>query len=116
MKLYTVTTIAPSGPSYGGTRLVAICTDKKAAVSLILRNACDMYETSYTYAIVEEVESDAMYGAIGFETALWFKWEGTYETGRYLPSETPKEFLRTIGFYEAGPIRNALIELRTDKR
>lgn len=116
MKLYTVTTIAPSGPSYGGTRLVAICTQEQAAESMILRNACDMFETSYTYAIIEEVESDAMYGAVGLDNARWYKWAGTYETGRYLPCETPKEFLRTIGFYEAGPIRNALIELRTDKR
>lgn len=114
MILYTVTTIAEAGRGFGGCRQVAICTTKHDARRIVTRNAADIHERSYTWAVIEPVTSDCVYGGLEYwDEVEWYEWQGDPDTGAYkLKDATPEEFLATIGFYEAGPIRNQLAEAK----
>jgi hypothetical protein len=64
--------------------------------------------------VIEPVETDCMYGSLEFDEAMqWYKWEGDWKTGKYTPIPTPERFLRQLGFWESGPIRNSVLELKT---
>lgn len=98
MKLYTVTTIVEGWPSeeskkYGGLRTVVVCTSLERAKEIVENNEFDIFETSYTYAVIALIEADELYGGFNErEEEVWYKWEGDGETGKYLPSAKPEEY------------------------
>lgn len=95
-RIYTVSTVAES-PSYGGTRTVAACGTFAKAEEIILGNYGDLFETTYLFAVIEEVELDLLYG--GFEhRQWWYSWLGDYQTGVYRPIKTPAEYEYVSGF------------------
>ncbi len=102
MKLYSVITIesAPSPEErqrLAGKRTVAICTKIENAKEIVEKNVGDIFETSYTYAVIVEVESDLLYGGLALPyPELWYQWEGDVETGRYVAIEKPVEYERIV--------------------
>ena len=95
-RIYTVSTIAES-PSYGGTRTVAACGSFAQAEEIILGNYGDIFETSYGFAVIEEVELDLLYGGFDHQQ-WWYAWLGDAQTGGYRPIKTPAEYEHISGF------------------
>jgi hypothetical protein len=110
--LYAVTTIAQRGAGYGGTRLVAICLTEERAREIIENNEGDIFETSYTWAVIEKVTPDTLYGGLEhFGSAKWYEWEGTCDDGKYVPLAGPTEkFHHIVGWWEAGPKWHDIVE------
>lgn len=94
-RAYTVTTIAAS-VRYGGTRTVAVCSSLNHARKMVERNYGDIYEASYRLAVIEAIGLNCLYTHL-CET-YWYKWDGSYQKGRYRPIKTPKAFERSFGF------------------
>jgi len=94
-RLYTVTTIAPSA-RYGGVRTPIICDNFEFAKKVVEENLGDIYELSYSLAVIEAVEANHMYSHL--EEAYWYVWisDGTPRPhdGRYHACETPPEYAR----------------------
>lgn len=95
-RLYTVTTIAASA-RYGGTRTPVVCDDFEVAREIVERNAGDIFETSYRLAVIEAVVPNQLYGGT-LDEQYWYRWDGPYETGRYVPVERPSAYEGTVGF------------------
>jgi hypothetical protein len=95
-RLYTVTTMA-SSLKYGGTRTPVICDSFKKACRIIEKNAGDVFETTYRLAVVEAVFPNHLYGGL-LDERYWWRWEGSYKEGGYVPIETPKAYENIIGF------------------
>lgn len=49
-------------PEFGSERIVGYYTDKDKAFNAVIGNACDINETCYDYALIEEVE-EGLYNA-----------------------------------------------------
>lgn len=102
MKLYSVITIVQGWPSeeaqkYGGSRTVIICTTLEIAEEVVLKNVGDIYETSYTYAVIVEFEADRLYGGLVTQNKeVWYRWEGDSETGKYIPCGKPEEYEQVL--------------------
>lgn len=59
-------------PEIGAARTVGYYTNKKDAIDTVLENCCDIYEYTYTYAVVEYIEP----GLYNPATERWFfKWD-----------------------------------------
>jgi hypothetical protein len=103
MILYTVTTLERDYPQRGkgkrgDLRTPVICTTLERARDIVESNSMDIYETSYTYAVIESVVADEIYPHAEPYVVLWYKWEGSYEEGRYVPIEAPEAFERVVGW------------------
>jgi hypothetical protein len=67
--------------------------DKNDAIRDVLKNSCDIYEYSHTYALIEEIKE----GIYGFSIKeWWFKWDEKDE--RYVPIAKPKESVGIINW------------------
>ena len=63
------------------------------AIRDVLKNSCDIYELSHTYALIEEIR-EGIYGCSIKE--WWFKWDDKDE--RYVPIAKPKESVGIINW------------------
>jgi hypothetical protein len=106
MTLYGVTTIHPSreGERAGITssRTVAMCTRLERARQIVEGNEGDIFETTERLVVISTLSSDVVYGAVGCPDyqEWWYRWEGTWQDGRYVPTEKPEEFRHVIGWAE----------------
>jgi hypothetical protein len=66
------------------------------AVRAVTSNVCDIYEMGhYDHCFIEEVEP----GVYPICEHIWFfKWEGDFETGRYLPVDRPEGLESIVNF------------------
>ena len=80
---FTQYTIMESGfPEIGSTRTVGYYRNKKDAIDTVLENCCDLWETIYTYAVVEYIGEGTYNEAY---ERLFFKWDN--DTKQYEPIE-----------------------------
>jgi hypothetical protein len=103
--LYSVTTVVSGWPSresqkYGGKRTPIICTSLRLAKRIVEENLGDIFETTYKYVVIETVFPNILYSfrQQSKYKQLWYRWEGRYKTGKYVPCEVPIEYARTIGW------------------
>jgi hypothetical protein len=81
-------------PDTGATRTVGYYTNKKDAIDTVLENCGDIFEFTYTYAVIEYIEP----GIYNPATERWFfKWND--ETKQYDPIEA---FVDCFGNYAFG--------------
>ncbi len=86
--IFTVTTLHLRGHTFGiSPRTVGWYPNKQSAMDCIQENRGDIFETTYTYAVVEELPW-GLYPKPASE--VWFKW--SHELGSYQPCERPSEF------------------------
>ncbi len=99
MKLYTLTTIPEVAFAYPQPRCVGVFTDFAKAEVAVLNNTFDIYEHgSYKYAVVEEIESDFLYGG-DFDAIHWYEWVGDVDTGKYQKCDCPEKYRNVVGFW-----------------
>lgn len=93
--VFTQYTISERGwPNIGSARTVGYYTNKKDAIDSVLENCCDIFEFTYTYAVVEYIEP----GLYNPATERWFfKWNT--ETSQYDPIDP---FIDNMGNYAFG--------------
>lgn len=96
--IYTVTTMDNLEPR-NCIRIPVAFSTMGDAMLCIEENWCDIFETSYDYAIIEKIRLNMIYPQTdkGFEE-YWYKWEGDYETGNYNPISKPAELKNVLGF------------------
>jgi hypothetical protein len=69
-------------PDIGSARTVGYYDNKKDAIDSVLENCCDIFEATYTYAVVEYIEP----GLYNPATERWFfKWNT--QINQYEPIE-----------------------------
>ena len=71
-------------PDTGATRTVGYYTEKDQAINAVLENRCDLWETIYTYAVVELLEP-GLYPLAMSEDRWFFKWNN--DTKQYEPMD-----------------------------
>ena len=67
------------------------------AEKCVVENWADIYEGEFNYAVIEEKKE----GILMFDnndSEHWYKWEGTWEEGKYVPCNKPEEFSNIVGF------------------
>lgn len=69
-------------PDLGDIRTVGYYTNKEDAINTVIENRCDLWETIYTYAVVEYIEPGLYQLA---EERWFFKWN--MDTEAYEPIE-----------------------------
>lgn len=85
--IFTVTTIAPS-QRYGGTRTPMVCSSFDVAREYIENNIGDLYEYSYSLAVIEIIVVDHLYNG-DIKDSYWYKW---IDKIGYQAIETPESF------------------------
>lgn len=80
-------------PNFGSERLVGYYTNKDKAFNAIINNACDINETCYDYALIEEVE-EGLYNAAMHR--YWFEYNRAKD--KYEPIEEPDFVKHFSGF------------------
>lgn len=104
MYLYTITTIQPGNSDkpeekYGHRRTPGVCSSLKTAKLLVEKNAGDIFETTNELAVIEKIYVNCVYPIVEKgRTQWWYRWEGDYDTGKYVPCQTPEIYKRSIGF------------------
>ena len=93
MRIYTVTTLEELNGEIIDTRCIGFWPSMEEACDAIKRNAGDMYENSYNWAIVE-CFGPGTYPHSSFE--IWFNW--SCKDRKYLLSAKPKIFERLVNF------------------
>ena len=83
-------------PNFGSERLVGYYTDRKIAFDAVKCNACDINETCYDYALIEEVE-EGLYNAATHR--YLFKYN--YDKNKYEQIEEP-DFMKHFGGFTIG--------------
>lgn len=81
------------GPDFGCERLVGYYTDKDSAFAAVINNSCDINETCYNYALIEEVEEGLYNPAFN---RWWFKFN--YDRGEYEQIDEPDVVNHYCGF------------------
>lgn len=71
--------------------------DFKTADECIRTNMCDLYEGCYNMIVIEKVPEHLVVNVPAKE--WWYKWEGTWEEGGYVPSEKPEEYHNIVSFW-----------------
>ncbi len=82
----------PSGfASFGEWEIVGFFHEEESAIEAVKANACDIYETCYEYAVVEEVTP----GLYSWKRNCWcFKYDGDLD--EYVQIEVP-EIVKSLG-------------------
>ena len=89
--MYFITTIDSKD---GDTRCVGYFSTFKKAEEIILDNACDIWETCYDYAVIENIEE----GLYQYDhDAVWYKWNDLNEKYEKI-EEKPEQYKKLIGF------------------
>jgi hypothetical protein len=78
---------------FGSERIVGYYTDKEKAFDAVKSNACDINETCYNYALIEEVEE-------GLYNPAFNRWLFKYNSDidKYEPIEEPGFMKHFSGF------------------
>jgi hypothetical protein len=87
-----------NGQTWPTSDTMAICTTQERAEEIILGNENDIMETDAEYAVVEELPMDYTYPVGERDLQWWYKWEGTYEDGKFVKCEKPKQFENIVGW------------------
>ena len=76
------------------TRGVGYYSTFEKAQRAVLNNACDIWETCYDYAVIENIEE----GLYQWDTdAKWYQWDDINE--EYKPMEgKPEQYKKMVGF------------------
>lgn len=82
-------------PDIGEARTVGYYDSKEEAISRVLENRCDLWETIYTYAVVERLSS-GLYPFVSEEERWFFKWNN--DTKQYEPTEPFKDNFGNYAF------------------
>lgn len=78
-------------------RVIGYFFDKEKAIECLTVNHCDINEdTYYEYGVIEQINEGFYGGTMNEDDELWFKFD--VETGKYLPTEKPKDLIRTVAF------------------
>lgn len=72
-------------------------TDKQAKDSVKI-NDCDMHETVYNYLVIEKMPPYPTGCAVIGYSKQWYKWEGTYENGKWKSCDEPEWAENTVGW------------------
>jgi hypothetical protein len=105
MKLYTVTTIRET-PAIGrtgkeymktDTRCVGVFSSLEKAKEIVEENIGDVFEYCYTWAVIEIIAVDYLYGGFDREE-YWYKWQGDGETGTYISIEKPEDWKNVVNW------------------
>lgn len=80
-------------PNFGSTNVVGYYTDLDVAIKAVTSNACDINETVYDYAVIEEVSEGLYNPSI---KSYWFKYNR--EKDSYEPIDEPNEVKHICGF------------------
>jgi hypothetical protein len=89
--MYFITTIDSKD---GDTRCVGYYSTFEKAEGAVLDNACDIWETCYDYAVIENV-GEGLYQYD--QDPVWYKWDDLNE--EYVKMEgRPKQYKNQIGF------------------
>lgn len=84
----------PGYLDFGHERNVGYYTSLDDAINSVSNNNCDIWETIYKYAMIEEVK-EGLYGSACMRT-WWFKWNE--ELKKYEPMEKPEFAKNSFGF------------------
>jgi hypothetical protein len=97
--IFAVTTLHLKGERFGSSpRTVGWFADLATAQKCILENWGDIFETTYTYALIEKIPPGLYASVIDSYSQWWFEWQGKAE-GAYVARETaPEGFTRMSGF------------------
>jgi hypothetical protein len=90
-QIYTVTTLHLKEQEFGASRTVAWYPDLEDAIKCVIENWGDIFETSYTYALIETL-SPGLYPRVVQER--WFEWR---EDG-YKRCERPEPLHGVVSF------------------
>ena len=96
-RAYTLTTLEPDARIGSRSRTVML-GDFATCRDTVERNDCDIFETTYLLAVIEEVYPSHNYGGFGGRQTYWFAWRGEYRTGGYVPIAPPVLFANVSGF------------------
>ncbi len=91
-RLFSLTTLAAS-ERYGGKRCVAIYDDFQKAQRAVFENHGDIFEYSYTLAVIEPIYANVLYSYSA--RAYWFRW--SKKKKGYEPIQTPERYKNTCG-------------------
>lgn len=83
-------------PYFGSTSCPGFYTNSLDAFEAVKNNNCDIFETCYKYALIEEVE-EGMYGLT--PNRWWFEYN--LESGLYEEIEEP-EYMKNYGGFTIG--------------
>jgi hypothetical protein len=67
------------------------------AKEAVEKNYGDMYENDYNYAVIERTPEGILWGG-DIPKEWWYKWQGSWEKGKYVPWKKPSEYDTVIGF------------------
>ena len=82
--MYFITTIETKKGNVEDTRCVGYFKTFEEAEQAVIKNACDIWETCYDYAVIENIEE----GIYQYDTTpTWFKYN--QETDEYVKSDRP---------------------------
>ena len=92
--MYFITTIETKKGDIKDTRCVGYYKTFEKAEEAVLDNACDIWETCYDYAVIENVEE----GLYQYDqNPVWYKWDDLNE--EYVKMEgKPEQYKNQIGF------------------
>lgn len=102
IKIYVINTMTKlekdqnGFPDFGSERIVGFYKEFKDAEDAVVNNICDIYETIYNYALIEEVEE----GLYNSSLNRWF-YKYNKEKDEYEKIEEP-EFLKHYSGFTIG--------------
>ena len=89
--MYFITTIDSRDDDM---RCVGYCSTFEKAEEIISDNACDIWETCYDYAVIENIEE----GLYQYDhDAVWYKWDDLNEKYEKI-EEKPEQYKKLVGF------------------
>lgn len=89
--MYFITTVDSKD---GDMRCVGYYSTFEAAEEAVLDNACDIWETCYDYAVIENVEE----GLYQYDqNPVWYKWDDLNEEYARMEGR-PEQYKNQVGF------------------
>lgn len=82
-------------PDFGAERLVGYYFTKKDAFDSVINNVCDIWETCYTYALIEAVKP-GLYEPASKSERWFFKYNRVIN--KYEPIDEPDDLEHIVGF------------------
>ena len=92
--MYFITTIETKGKDVKDTRCVGYFKTFEKAEKAVKENACDIWETCYDYAVIENIP-EGLYQYDFHPT--WYKWDDLNEEYKRIEGR-PEEYKNQVGF------------------
>jgi hypothetical protein len=94
--MHTVTTLHFKEQQFGTSpRTVAWYPNLEDALQCVMENQGDIYETTYTHAVIETL-APGLYPRVIIEH--WFVWQGDFASGGYRPCAKPESLAGVSSF------------------